>query len=165
MIANISIIAAVVIILVILGRRLPDARKKFQETRQVSSEEITLYGLIAQADEAFDKNNFEEAENLYVKVATQDPDNPKIYSRLGAIYLEQKNYYDAKDAFAQAVKLEPDLASRHINLGLSYMGLKDYYKASESFRNALKLDPKNNKYERLLDKTLKLQDKEKRKNK
>lgn len=165
MIFNLIIIIVVVIILILLARKLPDARKKMQESLQTSSEEITLYGLIAQADEAFDDKDYEKAENLYVKVATQDPDNSKIYSRLGAIYLEQKNFYDAKDAFWQAAKLEPDLASRHINLGLAFMGLKDYYKAAECFRSALKLDPKNKKYERLLEKTLKLQDKEKRKSK
>jgi Flp pilus assembly protein TadD len=165
MIGIIIVVAAVVVILILIARRLPDARAKMFQSREVSDQEISLYGLIAQADEAFEEKKFTQAENLYVKAAAQDPDNPKIYSRLGAIYLEQKNFYDARDAFLQAVKLEPDLASRHINLGLAYMGLKDYYKAGESFKKALNLDPKNKKYARLLERAKKAQEKEKKKTK
>lgn len=165
MIWSILVILAAVVTLVILARRLPDARKLRQETKQVSAQEMSLYGLIAQADEAFERRRYQEAENLYVKAAVNDPDNPKIYSRLGAIYLEQKNFYDAKDAFSHAAKLEPDLASRHINLGLAFMGLKDYFKASEEFEAALKLDKKNKKYKSLLDRAQKLLERDKKKNK
>lgn len=165
MIGIIIVVAAIVVVLILIARRLPDARAKMFQSREVSDQEISLYGLIAQADEAFEKKKYEEAENIYVKAASQDPDNPKIYSRLGAIYLEQKNFYDARDAFLQAAKIEPDLASRHINLGLAYMGLKDYYKAGESFKKALELDPKNKKYEHLLERAGKSQEKEKKKTK
>lgn len=163
MIWSIIIIFAVVVTLVILARRLPDARKTMQESRQISNQEMSIYGIIARADEAFERGNYKEAEDLYVKTAVNDPDNPKIYSRLGAIYLEQKNYYDAKDAFSHAAKLEPDLASRHINLGLAYMGLKDFFKAVEEFKAALELDAKNKKYQRLFDKANKYLDREKKK--
>lgn len=160
---NLLIVLAVVVILVLIARRLPDARRRNQETRQVSNEEMSLYGLITQADDSFDSRDYQKAESLYVKAASQDPDNPKIYSRLGAIYLEQKNYYDARDAFLQAAKLEPDLASRHVNLGLAFTGLKDYFKATDSFRKALELDRKNKKYQRLLERAEKAQEREKKK--
>jgi len=161
MIWNFIIIGAVVIIFLILVRRIPLA-KKMQEEIEVSDEEITNYGLVARADDAFDSKNFTLAENLYVKAAANDPDNVKIYSRLGAIYLEQKDFYDAKEAFLQAVKLDPQNGSRHINLGLAYIGLKDFFKASESFDNALKIDPKNKKYQSLLEKAEKLKEREKK---
>jgi len=162
MLWNLLVVLAVVIIVVIFARRLPKARK-LAESKETSSEEINLYGLIAQADDAFEAKDLVKAESLYVKAAVQNPDNAKIYSRLGAIYLEQKNYYDAKDAFSQAAKIEPDLASRHINLGLALMGLKDYFKAVQEFKEALKLDPKNKKYQRFLERAEKAQGKEKKK--
>jgi Flp pilus assembly protein TadD len=155
----------IVVIIIIIARRIPNAREKLKEVKQVSDEEISLYSVIARADEAFEKGKFSVAENLYVEAASQDPDNPKIYSRLGAIYLEQKNFYDAKDAFLQAVKLEPDLASRHVNLGLAYLGLKDFYKAIDSFKKASSIDPRNSKYKKLLERAQKYQDREKRANK
>jgi len=161
MIWGIIVIIAIVVVIFVIARRLPDARKKLVETK-VSEGDISLYGLIAQADEAFEQKNYEEAEKLYVKSCLADPDNCKIYSRLGAIYLEQKNYYDARDAFLQAVKIEPELASRHINLGLAFLGLKDYFKATESFKKALDLDSKNKKYRKLYEKAQKLYDKEKK---
>lgn len=160
MIWNLIIIIAVVIIFVILARRIPLARQyQKNETSDVSTEEMTIFGLISNADEAFGKKKFKKAEELYIKAAAQDPDNSKIYTRLGAIYLEQENYYDAKEAFMQSVKLDEDKASHHVNLGLAYMGLKDFYKAENAFSNALKLDPKNKKYQDLFDKAKRRQEK------
>ena len=163
MIWNLLVVVAVVIVLIIIARRLPDARKIMRESKDVTDEEINLYSLIAQADDAYEAKSYQKAESLYIKAAALDPDNAKIYSRLGVIYLEQKNFYDAKDAFLQAAKLEPDLASRHINLGLTFMGLKDYFKATESFKKALAIDHKSSKYKKLLDKAQKLYEREKKK--
>ena len=161
MVWNLLVVFVVVVILIIIGRRLPDARRKFKEVKITSDEEINFISLVAQADDAFEVRKYEKAEGLYVKAAAEDPDNAKIYSRLGAIYLEQKNFYDAKEAYAQAAKLEPDLASRHANLGLSFMGLKDYYKAMDSFKKALALDKKNKKYTNLFERAQKSYEKEK----
>lgn len=161
MIWNFVIIGAVVLIFLVLARQIPLA-KKMREEVEISPESMTNYGKIAQADDAFDRKDFEKAEGLYVKAAAASPENVKIYSRLGAIYIEQKNYYDAKEAFLQAVKLDSGNASRQVNLGLAYMGLKDYYKAKEVFRKALEIDPKNKKYEAFLEKAEKLVAKEKK---
>lgn len=165
MIGIIIVVAAIIVVIILIARRLPDARAKMQQAREVSDQELSLYGLIAQADEAFEKKEYEKAENLYVKAASQDADNPKIYSRLGAIYLEKKNFYDARDAFLHAAKIEPDLASRYINVGLAYMGLKDYYKAAQNFQKAIRLDPKNKKYRGLLERAEKIMEREKKKTK
>ena len=134
-----------------------------EENPELSEKEMTTYGLIAQADDAFDRKAFADAEELYVKAAAQDPNNDKIYSRLGAIYLEQENFYDAKEAFLQTVRLDDSSASHHVNLGLAYLGLKDYYKAEQAFRDALDLDPKNKKYQNLLEKAQRSQSKDKNK--
>lgn len=164
MIWNFIIIGAVVLIFIILARKIPKAKESVQQEKvEVSDEEMTTYGLIAQADDYFDKKDFEKAEKLYVKAAAVEPNNPKIYSKLGAIYLEEGNFYDAKEAFSAALKVDPDNASRHINLGLAYTGLKDYFKASKTFQDALKLDPKNKKYQRLFEKAEKAKEKDNRK--
>lgn len=161
MIWNFIIIGAVVLIFIILARRIPQAQSiEKQEKVEVSDDKMTIYGLIAQADDYFDKKDFEKSEKLYVKAAASEPNNPKIYSKLGAIYLEQGNFYDAKEAFSAALKVDPNTASRHINLGLAFMGLKDYFKASKTFQDALKLDPKNKKYQRLLEKADKAKDRD-----
>ncbi len=160
---NFIIIGAVVLIFIILLRRVPTAvRFKKGQKPDVSAETITSYGLLAQADDAYERKDFSKAEELYIKIAAAEPNNAKIYNRLGAIYLEQENFYDAKDAFLLAKKLEPEIASRYANLGLAYLGLKDNYKANESFRTALKLDPKNPKYQKLAERAEKLREREKK---
>lgn len=163
MIWDLLVILVVVIILILIARRLPDARGVLKERPETTDEEINVYSLVAQADDAFEGKDYQKAENLYIKAAAEDPDNAKIYSRLGAIYLEQGNFYDAKDAFFQAAKIEPELASRQINLGLAFMGLKDYYKATSCFKKALALDRKNKKYENLLKKAQKFYEREQKK--
>jgi Flp pilus assembly protein TadD len=164
MIWNFVIIGAVVAIFIILLRRIPAAvEAEKQEKKELSKEEITIAGLLAQADDAFEKKDFSKAEEIYIKAASRDPQNAKVYNRLGVIYLEMGNSYDARDAFLQAIKLEPGQASRYANLGLAYLGLKDYYKAIQTLEEALKIDPRNKKYQGFLDKARKSYDKENKK--
>lgn len=156
MIWNFAIIGAVVLALLILARKIPLAKEIQQKEKpELSEKQMTIYGLLAQADDAFDRKDFTEAEGLYVKAAANSPQDGKIFNRLGVIYLEQKNYYDAKEAFLQTVKLEKKNASHYSNLGLAYLGLKDYFKAAQAFEDALKIDPKNKKYQEFLAKAKK----------
>jgi tetratricopeptide (TPR) repeat protein len=104
-----------------------------------------------EADTAFTARDYRKAEKLYVRLAAEDPKNPKIYSRLGIIYLEQSNFEDARDAFQQAIKLEPGVATRHFNLALVYMHLGSKAKATSAMELALKYDPSNRKYRKMLD--------------
>ncbi|AKM81911.1 TPA: tetratricopeptide repeat protein [Candidatus Berkelbacteria bacterium] len=164
MIWNAVVIGAIILALVILIRKLPLAfEMQKKENPELSEKEMTVYGLLAQADDAFDRKSFIEAEELYVKAAANSPQDVHIFNRLGIIYLEQNNFYDAKEAFRQTVKLEEKKASHSVNLGLAYLGLKDYFKASQAFDQALVLDPGNKKYQEFLQKAKDLQEKESKK--
>lgn len=164
MIWNAVIIGAIILALIILIRKIPTVKEiEKRENPELSEKEMTVYGLLAQADDAFDRKDFVNSEELYVKAAANDPDNVHIYNRLGAIYLEQSNFYDAKEAFSQAVRFEEKNASHYCNLGLAYLGLKDYYKSAQTFQKALELEPKNKKYQEFLEKAKKLQDRENKK--
>ncbi|MEI6040270.1 MAG: hypothetical protein WCP93_02890 [Candidatus Berkelbacteria bacterium] len=159
------IIGAVVLIFLILARRLPVAAQFQKAEDEVSPARIVAVGAMAQADDAFDRKDYTAAESLYIKIAAQEPNNFKVYDRLGTIYIVQKNYYDAKDAFLQAIKLESGDLSLFIKLGDAYMGLKDYFKASQSYMQAVEQEPKNKKYRELYEKAQKALDKEKKKKK
>lgn len=104
-----------------------------------------------EAEDLFAIKDYRKAEKLYLRLASEDPKNPKIYSRLGVIYMEQANYEDARDALQQAIKLEPNVASRHFNLALAYANLGSRAKAITSMELALKYDPSNRKYRKMLD--------------
>lgn len=107
--------------------------------------------LIAQADGAFRKKDYKEAEKYYLQAATKDPNNARIYNRLGVIYLHTKNYKDSVEAFRGALRFDDRIASRHYNLALAYMGKRDDRSAEKALREAVKLDPNNDKYRKTLE--------------
>lgn len=119
-------------------------------TRRGESQKIA-HELISQADDAFRKKDFTTAEKYYLQAATKDPDNARIYNRLGVIYLQMKNYKDAVEAFRGAVRFDDRVASRHYNLALAYLGRRDYRSADRSLKEAIRQDPTNEKYRKTLD--------------
>jgi hypothetical protein len=117
----------------------------------VTKEKLRGKDIAQEAEDLFAIKDYRKAEKLYLRLAAEDPKNPKIYSRLGVIYMEQANYEDARDALQQAIKLEPNVASRHFNLALAYANLGSRAKAITSMELALKYDPSNRKYRKMLD--------------
>lgn len=108
--------------------------------------------LLADADEQFKQKHWEKAEQLYLKAVLHLPKEPKIYSRLGVIYLEKKNYHDAKEAFLTALQYDDGVASRYYNLALAHAGLGDRKKSLVAVKKALDIDSGNEKYIRLMEK-------------
>lgn len=129
----------------------PETTERVAEARP---ERTKRKDLIREAEDLFAVKDYRKAERLYLKLATEDPRNAKIYSRLGIIYLAQKNHEDARDALRQAIKLEPHAANRHFNLALAYLELGSFAKAISSMEAALKYDPSNRKYRKMLDEML-----------
>ncbi len=107
-------------------------------TKPVFGEKIGK--LWEQAEEEFERKNFSRAEKLYLRIAATDPKNPKLYGRLGVIYLEQKNFLDAKEAFSEAVKREPQNALWYNNLGLALYNLKRFSESIEAYRKSVAID-------------------------
>lgn len=118
-------------------------------TRRGESQKIA-HELVLQADEAFRKKNYKDAEKYYLQAATKDPDNARIYNRLGVIYLNTKNYKDAVEAFRGALKFDDRVASRHFNLALAYLGKRDLRSAEKGLKEAIRLEPTNEKYRKTL---------------
>lgn len=111
----------------------------------------TVGSAFLQAENLFETKKFKEAEDLYIKAASEDPENHKIFNRLGAIYMEQKNYSDAVEAFRAAVKIDAGIASRHYNLAVALMAKGDQISAKKSLHTALDLEPTNVKYRHTLE--------------
>lgn len=180
---EIIIIICVIVIFILFARRLPDFSKKpfsfnsknaspkfhfpkfnfgnkkehpLQKQADFWKEEkvdLTNKSNFEKGDIYFDGGDYKEAEKYYIKAAAETPDNPKIYNRLGIIYLELKNYRDAKDAFGELLKFDDKKPSRQINYGLACLNLRNYDEAIGAFEKAVKLEPKNKKYTDLLSDT------------
>lgn len=136
------------------GANLPPVAPEKIPSSSLKKEDVKSRNLFQEAEDAFAIKDYRKAERLYLRLATSHPKDPKIYGRLGIIYLEQKNYEDARDALQAALKLEPNVASRHFNLALTYLQLGSRAKAISSMEAALKYDPSNRKYRKMLDEIL-----------
>ena len=107
-----------------------------------------------EGEQLFKKGRYKDAERFFLKAATNNPGDPKVYARLGLLYLAQKNFSDAIEALKVAVKLEKYNPSRHYNLSLAYWGNKDTRRSISSVREAISLDPITKKYRQLLEQLL-----------
>lgn len=161
MVFEIIILVATAGLLIIIARRLPGMikdrplgrlRVEQKDQKEVAVAPSSLANLISEADGYFRKGNFGQAESLYIQCAARDPKNPKIYNRLGAIYLEKKNFQDARDAFKEALRYDDTLASRHFNYAIVCLELKDYKNALLALDKAVRREPHNKKYKKLLEK-------------
>lgn len=119
-------------------------------SRRGESQKIA-HELVTHADEAFRKKDYKEAEKYYLQAAAKDPENARIYNRLGVIYLQIKNYKDAIEAFRRALKFDDRVASRHFNLALAYLGKRDFRSAEKCLREGIRLEPTNEKYRKTLE--------------
>ncbi|MBI4022633.1 tetratricopeptide repeat protein [Candidatus Berkelbacteria bacterium] len=109
----------------------------------------TADDLLAEGDGYLQAGKFREAERAFLRAASKQPKNPKLYNRLGAIYLKQQNYTDALSAFEAARDLDASRASRHYNVALAawYAGKRPA--AKQAIARALELDQSSPKYTEL----------------
>jgi len=171
------IIIAIIAILVILGLRLPDVLREskglpprkegrplawFEDTKEPkhTADPLNLAGRsdldipshetapsLEIADALYAQKNFAKAEHMYLQLAKQEPRNPKLYNRLGVLFLEQSNYTDARDAFKAALAIDDSRASRHYNYAMACYHLGQYRESQDAMIQALKRDPRNPKYQ------------------
>ncbi len=112
----------------------------------VSRVEITEAALVAEGDAFMEQGKIKEAERCYLRAVAKSPKEPKLYNRLGAIYLRARNYSDALQAFEAARDLDGSKASRHYNVALAAWQLGNLGKARDAIEQARVLDPGAQKY-------------------
>jgi len=105
--------------------------------------------LLREGDSYLNDGRLKEAERAYLRGVAKNPKNPKLYNRLGAIYLKQKNYRDALEAFEAARDFDATRASRHYNVAFAAWHLKRRAKASSAIAEAVRLDGASQKYREL----------------
>ncbi|MFP8489529.1 tetratricopeptide repeat protein [Gracilimonas sp. Q87] len=110
-----------------------------------------------QANSAFDKGNYEEAEELYKAAIEVSPDNYKLYFNLGNAQAKQGKVEEAIESFMEFRSLAEspqDKSMAEYNIGTLLAEDQKWKPAATHFKNALKLnssdlDAKHN-YERAL---------------
>lgn len=113
-----------------------------QQREQVLSDQVFL----KEGDKYLHSGKFKEAERSFLRGVAKNPKNPKLYNRLGAIYLKQNSFRDALEAFEAARDFDPSKASRHYNVALAAWHLKNRSKARKAIAQAILLSPDSAKY-------------------
>lgn len=89
------------------------------------------------------KNQPEEAERMYKKAISLEPDKPDAWFKLGVLYQQQSKWTEAADAFEHCLRIKPDFAQAHNNLAITYDALERREDAFKEYAEAARLEPDN----------------------
>lgn len=105
-------------------------------------------------------NKFRRAVQVLEPLRDMAPDNPMVWTNLGAAYLGNPvialdaNHDKAIAAFKQALALNPAAPSVAYNIGLIYRDRREYEEAAKWFRKAVQTNPNDQHARSLLEKML-----------
>jgi tetratricopeptide (TPR) repeat protein len=91
----------------------------------------------------FQKKNYSEAQNNYLKSIELKPGYTPYINRLGSFYYDLGQLQIAQIQFQNSLKLNSNQAKIWLLSGLTSLRLNNPQKALQSMKNVLKLDPKN----------------------
>ena len=90
-------------------------------------------------------NNYEEAENYYIKAQDIDPRDPELHNNYGTFLCNAGKYDAAFEQFNKALKNQfyatPEVAHANIGYCLIQSPKPDYQRAEKHLRHALKTKP------------------------
>jgi tetratricopeptide (TPR) repeat protein len=86
---------------------------------------------------------FDRAEEQFLKSLETNPENTQAMYSLGAIYAEREDFEEAERLFNQILELDPDTALVHEDLGELYFATERYDEAKAQFETVLRLEPEN----------------------
>ena len=80
------------------------------------------------------------ALELLLKVSSDAPDKPYVFTNLGLTYLKLKKPELAEQAFQQAIKIDDDDAVAHNHLGILLRQQGEFEAARQHYQKAIKID-------------------------
>jgi Flp pilus assembly protein TadD/uncharacterized protein (AIM24 family) len=114
--------------------RYAEARRELEAAQRLRPDDadvLNLLGLVY-----FKTNAFPEAEVIYRRLITENPNVFILHSNLGLILFKQGKHEEAEQFLRRAVELRPNYAKSHLYLGLLYRQKKKYALALEHLRFA-----------------------------
>ena len=97
--------------------------------------------LLASAQQAQARGEFESAAEFYRKAVAIQPEIPELKANLGLMYYQTGKDDRAIEAFHQAIRLKPALFVPQLFLGLDYVKLKQFKEAIPYLQRAAQLKP------------------------
>jgi tetratricopeptide (TPR) repeat protein len=105
-----------------------------------------MHAMAREADALMREEKFVEAERKYIEALSIEQKNPKLYEKLGRLYMRNKNFDQARDTLRFASRLSPNDASVVASLGEIAMARKEYADAVTYFQHAVSLRPRSPRY-------------------
>ncbi len=106
-----------------------------------SQEPAQFESLLASAQQAQARGDFEAAAGFYRKAVAIHPEIPELKANLGLMYYQTGKDEQAIEAFRQAIQQKPDLFVPNLFLGLEYVKLKRFKDALPYVKRASLSDP------------------------
>jgi tetratricopeptide (TPR) repeat protein len=107
----------------------------------LSQEPEQFESLLASAQRAQARGDFDIAAGFYKKAVAVRPEIAELRANLGLMYYQTGKDEEAIEAFRQAIRLKPDLFVPHLFLGLDYSRLKRLREAIPYLKQAILLNP------------------------
>lgn len=98
---------------------------------------------ITELQEFFKNKNYNDAENLAIKLTKAYPSFSLSWKILGVILWLKNKKIEALEINKVTIKLSPDDFEAHMHLGATLFDLGRYVEAEESFKESLRLKPNN----------------------
>jgi tetratricopeptide (TPR) repeat protein len=105
-----------------------------------SQESAQFESLLASAQQAQARGDFNAAAEFYRKAVTVRPETAELRANLGLMYYQTGNDEQAIEAFREAIRLKPGLFVPNLFLGLDYVRLKRFNEAIPYLKQATLLD-------------------------
>jgi Ca-activated chloride channel family protein len=114
---------------------------------------LDISPLVNKANKLYEKEQYEEAYEIYKNASILNPDNEKIKFNLADCAYKLDRYREAGDEFARlTVSKDKNLREKSFyNLGNVFMEAKQYDQAISSYKQALLLDSKDQRAKRNLE--------------
>jgi len=97
--------------------------------------------LLSMADEAVEKEDYEEAKKALGSALIIDENNSDALQKMGYVCMQSKDHNEAKESFEKLLTLDPEDDMAHASLANVYHKLSDEKKAEIHHEKSIKLDP------------------------
>ncbi len=102
--------------------------------------------LMERAIELADLENYAEAQALFQRVVSRNPQNAQAWHFYGLVSRDLKDYQKARECFTAASKLDPNNDEYFRELGFACIDEDDGQAAYEAFKHALECNPQEKEY-------------------
>lgn len=109
----------------------------------LNSVSLSYEDLYEKAMIALQKNDCNQAKELFLFSLEQKPDFKKSKFNLGKTFVKLEDYDNAKKCFEEILEKEPENFDSLYNLGLVHFKSEDYLEARQCFEKILETEPNN----------------------